>query len=126
MTEVDGCSCCTENEAVARKMEEVGGVRRITEIAGFIACCLNVWSLQTAYYGYRQQHGHHRHERLHKCVGPHPLYGDNQSINQSINQSNFYSANILRRSQAQWRESQISGQQQNRGNSSVASTGHGE
>ena len=45
-------------------------------------------------------------------------------INQSINQSNFYSVNIPQRSQTQWRNSQISVQQQNQGNSSITSKGH--
>ena len=44
---------------------------------------------------------------------------------QSINQSNFYSTNP-RWSQVQWRDSQISVQQQNRGNIFVTSTGYGE
>ena len=48
-------------------------------------------------------------------------------INQSINQSiKLLYRQYPRRSQAQWHDSQISVQQQNRGNSSVTSTGRGE
>ena len=49
------------------------------------------------------------------------------SINQSINQSiKLLLRQYPQRSQAQWGDSQISVQHQNRGNSSVTSTGHGE
>ena len=43
---------------------------------------------------------------------------------QSINQSNLLLRQYPRWSQAQWRKSQISVQQQNRGNSYITSTGH--
>ena len=48
------------------------------------------------------------------------------SFNQSFNQSNFYIANIPGEARTHWRDSQIGVQQQNRGNSPVTSTGHGE
>ena len=70
-----------------------------------------------------------------KCVVTESLYVSNKTIeigsrwnsegstNQSLNQSNFYSAQYPWQSQAQWRDGWIGVQQQNRWNSSLASTG---
>ena len=76
MSADDRGTCYSENEVVAWKTEEVGGSRRITEHVGFSAVCLYVWTLQAAYRGFRQQRGHHRDERPHKCVSPDPLHED--------------------------------------------------
>ena len=46
------------------------------------------------------------------------------TMNKSINQSNFHSTNIPGKARPHWRDSQVSVQQQNRGNSSVTSTVH--
>ena len=67
-----------------------------------------------------------RHSNLNTKWHETPLgkkYNFNQSINQSIK---VLLRQYPRRGQAQWCDSQTSVQQQNRGNSSVTSTGHGE
>ncbi|KAJ8018712.1 hypothetical protein HOLleu_43145 [Holothuria leucospilota] len=50
------CKCCTEIPQVQNRMEEEGA-DCITTHPGFHGVCLDVWSLRTAYYGYRQQYG---------------------------------------------------------------------
>ena len=48
------------------QLNEGGQLRCVTEHDGFQAVCLNVHVLETAYYGYRQDHGDHRDARPHK------------------------------------------------------------
>ena len=50
------CICCCEIARVVDKLEEIGAPC-ITEHEGFNAVCLNMWTLQTAYYQYKQQYG---------------------------------------------------------------------
>ena len=53
------CKCCTEVPEMVRKLDEsnVGTASCFTEHPWFEATCLNPGTLQTAYYGYRQQYG---------------------------------------------------------------------
>ena len=51
--------CCQEIMKMSEKMEEaeIPELLCITDHPGFHAVCLNVWTLQTAYYQYRQEYG---------------------------------------------------------------------
>ncbi len=58
MPTVAECGCCQEKAAVRQKMEEEDiEVECITLHPGFQEVCLSVYSLQTAYYSYRQDYG---------------------------------------------------------------------
>ena len=64
--EVVECVCCKESaQEVVNKMEDYE-VNCITQHPGFNSVCPDVHVLQTAYFGYRQDHGHHHDERTHK------------------------------------------------------------
>ena len=47
------CICCYEIARVVDKLEEIGAPC-ITEHEEFNVVCLNMWTLQTAYYQYKQ------------------------------------------------------------------------
>ena len=50
--------CCCEIAPVVDKLEGTAETC-ITEHESFIAVCLNIWVLQTAFYQYKQQYGKH-------------------------------------------------------------------
>ena len=57
------CICCTEYEKILEKLE---GRKCITQHPGFEAVCLNVWALETAWYGYNTDYMNTSHASLHR------------------------------------------------------------
>ena len=73
------CKCCQEIDEVQAKLLEAVEVEAlesppscITNHPGFLAVCINVYVLQTAWYQYKQQYGADGHER--------PIYKRNRHI----------------------------------------------
>ena len=46
--------CCEIEQVVDKKSEHEGHIQCIVDHEGFLAVCLNLWVLQTAYHQYRQ------------------------------------------------------------------------
>ena len=65
MSDVVECTCCKECKEVIAKLEG-NGVNCITQLPSFNSVCLDVNVLHTAYYDYRQDHGHHHDEQIQK------------------------------------------------------------
>ena len=65
MPEVVECVCCKESaQEVVTRMEDYE-VNCITQHPAFNSACLDVHVLQTACFGYQQDHGHHHNECIH-------------------------------------------------------------
>ncbi|XP_066263273.1 uncharacterized protein [Branchiostoma lanceolatum] len=67
------CLCCREVQLIDEKRNLL--VRPVPECItmheGFRSICLDIWSLQCAYFEYRQQYGHRQdatHEAMTQCV----------------------------------------------------------
>jgi hypothetical protein len=57
------CKCCQELDKIVGK---TGEGKCITQHEGVEGVCLNVYVLETAYYIYRQQYGHHENKEIHE------------------------------------------------------------
>lgn len=55
------CICCCEIQPIVNKKNDLPHghlpIQCIIEHPGFTNVCLDMWVLQTAYYGYRQHYG---------------------------------------------------------------------
>lgn len=52
--------------AKVQELESDTAIKCITEHPGFRTVCLDIWVLQTAYFHYRQEHGHMADANVHR------------------------------------------------------------
>ena len=75
------CACCHELEQVCNKSQEVNEKIKpalpftcITDNPGFHTVCLDIWVLQAAWFGYKQQYGSRAYKVPEHNVNRHIAY----------------------------------------------------
>ena len=62
MDREEECACCHEIEQDNEKIKPAQPFTCITDNPGFHAVCLDIWVLQAAWFGYKQQYGSRAYE----------------------------------------------------------------
>ena len=81
MDREEECACCHEIEQVSNKNQEVNEKIKparpftcTTDNPGFHTVCLDIWVLQAAWFGYKQQYGSRAYEGPEHKVNRHIAY----------------------------------------------------
>ena len=81
MDREEECACCHEIEQVSNKNQEVNEKIKparpftcITDNPGFHTVCLDIWVLQAAWFGYKQQYGSRAYDGPEHKVNRHIAY----------------------------------------------------